>query len=103
MDITDKLILTKESEEEQLRREVKNLTGTRWVHVNMFPASITNLNLECANHPVLMERLANHPMGEWEVKLAEIANYCELVLDGQYMPEDIERKEVSVCSRYYLT
>ena len=82
--------------EESVRLEVKNLNNTngkmenRWVAVNMFPEYLIRLNLETSKHPILLSRLANHQMAEWEVKLAEIANYCEVVLDGDYMPEDIE-------------
>lgn len=85
------------------REEVKNLNNTngkmesRWVAVNLFPEALITLNRECAEHPVLMDRLANHPMIEWEVKLAEIANYCEVVLDGDYMPEDID----NICDILY--
>ena len=89
--------------DDERRREVKNLNNTngkmesRWVAVNLFPESFIALNRETAEHPVLMERLANHQMAEWEVKLAEIANYCEVVLDGDYMPEDID----NICNILY--
>lgn len=89
--------------ENSLRREVQNINATngklenRWVAVNMFPEYLIRLNVETSKHPILMERLANHLMAEWEVKLAEIANYCDVVLDGDYMPEDIE----NICNILY--
>jgi hypothetical protein len=46
---------------------------------------------EVSNHPELMKRLANHPAAEFEVKLAEIAAYCDVVLDGLYTQEDLSK------------
>jgi hypothetical protein len=64
---------------------------TNWVHLNFFPEPFTKLNLEIKHHPVLVELLAAHPPNEWEIRLAQIAQYCEVILDGQYMPEDVEK------------
>lgn len=63
-----------------------------WAHLNIFPGEIIELQREILHHhPELQERLANHPAAEWEIKLAEIAVYCEVILDGTYMPEEIQR------------
>lgn len=64
---------------------------TAWAHINIWPEELIQLNRETLNHPKLMERLANHPSGEWEIKIAEIALYCEVILDGHYLPEDMIR------------
>ena len=64
---------------------------THWAHVNIFPEELIALNREISYHPKLQELLANHQAPEWEVKLAEIANYCEMILNGDYLPEDILR------------
>lgn len=64
---------------------------THWAHINIWPDDIIQLNREIIHHPKLMERLANHPSAEWEIKLAEIAQYCEVMVDGTYLPEEIER------------
>lgn len=64
---------------------------SNWVHLNFFPEPFIQLNLEILNHPVLGLRLSNHPAAEWEIRLAEIAQYCEVVLNGRYLPEDIEK------------
>ena len=64
---------------------------THYIHLNFFPDSLQQLNAETLNHPKLMERLANHPSTEWEIKLAEICLYCEVIVDGTYMPEQIEK------------
>ena len=52
----------------------------------MFPEGYIALNKELASglHPKLVERLANHPNDEVDIKLSEIAVYCEIVLDGTY-------------------
>jgi hypothetical protein len=64
---------------------------THWAHINIWPDDLIQLNRETANHPKLMERLAQQPMAEWEIKLAVIAQYCEVIVDGTYLPEEIER------------
>ena len=68
-------------------------TGAHWTHINIWPDELIALNQELLHHPELMERLANHlrndGVNEWEVKLAEIAVYCEVILDGEYLPEAI--------------
>lgn len=63
---------------------------THWAHLNFFPDPFIQLNMEILNHPILGEMLSGHPAHEWEIRLAQIAQYCEVVLDGCYMPEDIE-------------
>lgn len=36
-----------------------------------------------------MERLAKHPAEEFEIRLAEIASYCLIAVDGEFLPEDL--------------
>ena len=59
----------------------------------LLPEGLIALNVELATglHPKLAARLANHPADEWEIKLAEIASYCAVVLDGTYSAEEIDR------------
>ena len=64
---------------------------THWAGINLFPDELINLNREIRNHPKLQERLANHPMAEWEIKLSEIAHYCDMLLHGDYFPEDLNK------------
>ena len=64
---------------------------TTWAHINIWPEELIHLNQEIANHPKLMALLANHPVAEWEIKMAEIALYCEVIVDGDYLPEDMQR------------
>lgn len=58
--------------------------------VNMFPQSYIDLQRELSNHPRLCELLCNHPPQEFELRIAEIATYCDVVLDGQYTPDDMD-------------
>jgi hypothetical protein len=62
---------------------------SHWYHLNIWPDELINLNRETVHHPKLMERLANHPSDQWEVKITEIANYCEVIVDGDYVPEQM--------------
>lgn len=62
---------------------------THWAHVNIWPDELIALNRETQNHPKLQALLANHPISEWEIKIAEIALYCEVIVNGDYMPEQM--------------
>lgn len=62
----------------------------KWKHLNIFPDEIINLQREILHrHPDLQEKLAKHGAAEWEIKLAQIAQHCEVILDGTYVEEDI--------------
>lgn len=60
-------------------------------HLEFFPESFIALNQEVSNHPELCRLLAKHPPQETEIRMAEIATYCDIVLDGYYTPEDLEK------------
>lgn len=62
---------------------------TAWAHINIFPEEFIQLNREILNHPDLQVRLANHPAGEWEIKIAEIALFCDVIVNGDYLPEEM--------------
>ena len=59
--------------------------------LEFFPESYIALSREIPNHPQLCELLAKHPPQEFEIRLAEVAAYCEVVLDGTYTQEDLEK------------
>jgi len=48
------------------------------------------LNEEVLKHPELRALLVNHPAEEFEVRLAEIAKYSGVMLDGTYDAQDID-------------
>ena len=60
-------------------------------HLEFFPESFIALNQEIGNHPELCRLLAKHPPQEMEIRMAEIAAYCDIVLDGYYTPDDLEK------------
>lgn len=64
---------------------------SHWAHLNIWPDVLIQLNRECLNHPKLMEYLGNHEADEREIKMAEICLYCEVIVDGTYTPEDMEK------------
>lgn len=63
-----------------------------WQQV-MLPEGIIALQEELATglHPKLEKLLANHPAVEWEIRLAEIASYCHVILDGTYGEQDLDQ------------
>ena len=58
---------------------------------NMFHQNRIDLDREIKHHPDLVERLKNHPADEFEMRLAETASYCDVILHGDYMPSDLDR------------
>ena len=56
-----------------------------------FPPAAIALNLEIAqNHPELARILAQYPGRPLEVKVATVAAYCNLAVDGQFDEIDLE-------------
>lgn len=55
-----------------------------------FTAVQQALNAEIVKHPALMEYLQKHPSTEFEVRLAEIARFCGVALNGSYNGKDID-------------
>ncbi len=55
-----------------------------------FSDSRIALQEEVPKHPDLMERLADQPVDEFEIRLALIAGFCNILLDGHYTQEDID-------------
>ena len=48
------------------------------------------LNAEIVKHPELMAHLRNHPSTEFEIRMAEVARFCGVLLDGMYDGKDID-------------
>ena len=57
----------------------------------MFSPVRQALNREIINHPTLMEKLRQQPTAEFEIRLASIAAYCGIALDGEYRQEEIDK------------
>ena len=60
-------------------------------YIEYFSEHLIALQEEIFNHPELCRLLANHPPQEKEARIAEIAAYCGIILNGMYMPEDIDK------------
>lgn len=59
-------------------------------HLEFFPESRIQLAQEVKKHPELMERLQNHRQEDFEIMLAEIATYCDILLHGDYTQSDLD-------------
>lgn len=55
-----------------------------------FPESLIQLNKEIAKHTKLIELLSNHPAPEWEIRLAQVCQYCGIAINGIFDAEGID-------------
>ena len=74
---------------QEAEKVVDHMTDNRILH--FFPQEYIDLQQELQHHPELCTLLANHPAEDFEIKLAEIAAYLLIVLDGDYLPEDLQK------------
>ena len=59
-------------------------------YFQIFSQRRLDLAQEVPKHPELVELLQKHPQEEFEILLAEVACYCEVMLDGDYTPADLD-------------
>lgn len=59
------------------------------MYYDMFPEELIALQEEIIEHPPLIELLQEMETTEWVVRLACVAAYCEIILDGLYSETDI--------------
>lgn len=71
----------------------------RGMKLEMFPQEYIDLNREISFHPVLMHLLAVQPVDEFEIRLAQVASYCEVMLDDTYTYEDLKGIAKVCCER----
>lgn len=78
-------ILFKPHEDNQLKYDKRGRYTLEY-----FPEGFIALQKELATglHPKLEKLLANHPADELDIRLAEIASYCQVVLEGTYTIEE---------------
>ena len=57
--------------------------------LDMFPQEFVELNKEVSLHPALMIYLAAKPQLDFYEKVAEIATYCGILVDGKYSREQL--------------
>lgn len=60
-------------------------------HLVLFSPERIALQKELVHHPELIALLQNHPADEFEIRLAEIAAYCGVLMDGNYLPHELDR------------
>jgi hypothetical protein len=70
--------------------------------VAFFPEVFFRLQDEISFHPELQILLVKHEAAEWETKMAEIAAYCGIVLDGTYTQDDFEKIAAACIERLKL-
>ena len=64
---------------------------TKVIVYQMYSEARIELVKETNRHPPLIYMLQQLPIDvTWEEQLAEIAGYCFIVVDGMYMPKDLE-------------
>ena len=61
------------------------------MYLEYYPEEYIELQKELRFHPVLLDRLQKFDQKDVELVIAEIAAYCEIVLDGIYVEADIVR------------
>lgn len=78
-------ILFKPHEDNQLKFDKRGRYTLEY-----FPEGFITLQRELATglHPKLIKLLQNHPQGEIDTIIAEIATYCQVVLNGTYTLEE---------------
>jgi hypothetical protein len=59
--------------------------------LQFFPEEFLALQQEIIHHPDLQNKLANHPSTELEVRIAEVASHCNILLDDTYDENDLKR------------
>jgi hypothetical protein len=61
------------------------------MHIEMFPEVFIELQREIQHHESLLISLLQLPKDSpMEMKLGEVAAYCDIVLDGDYTQKDVE-------------
>lgn len=59
-------------------------------HIEMFPESFIQLQLEMAHHPLLIQRIQKHVNLGMEVIFAETCHYCGIAIDATLDGEQLE-------------
>lgn len=82
------------NEEEYLQNpQYTDKTHPKYRHLEMFGENKIALAIELRDYHHELTQLirAKHGVCEWELVLAEVAAYCEIILDGTYTPEELEK------------
>jgi mannose/fructose/N-acetylgalactosamine-specific phosphotransferase system component IIB len=55
----------------------------------IFPEELIALRQEIQKHPLLLELLHDQENKDVYIQIAEIATYCNIILDGDYTQQDV--------------
>jgi hypothetical protein len=61
------------------------------MYIEMFPTERIELHREVGRHPALVEILSEQPSATFEEKLAHIATYCNVLIDGDFTQREINQ------------
>jgi len=56
----------------------------------MFPEVRIELGRETRHHPKLLELLSTYDPNEFEMQVAEIASYCDVMVHGDYLSQEVD-------------
>jgi len=59
--------------------------------LEMFSPARIALMRECRKHPALMEKLEIYKQDEWTEILGEVAAHLNIIIDGLYLPDELDR------------
>lgn len=64
-------------------------THKNYKELQFFSEERVILSMETREHPELLALLSDKDVTDFELQLAQIAAYCEVIMDGEYLPQDI--------------
>lgn len=70
-------------------------------HLVFFSPERIALQRELVQHPDLAKKLANCEHPDFETNLCEIASWFGIIVDGAYMPEELDKLAEILTKRLY--
>ena len=71
-------------------------------YLEYFTEERLELQKELMNHPEVCALISKHPPQEFELRLAEIACYCGVALDGAYSQAELDKLCEILRNRLYI-
>jgi len=71
----------------------------RKTRLEFFSEERIRLDREIQHHPELVTILENQVHKDFEVRIAEVAAYLGIILEGDYLPEDLDRLCGIMCNK----
>ncbi len=73
------------------RTTFKKPAETNFTQIEMFSLERIALTKEVKKHPKLVEKLAQQGSEEWGDMVGTIAAYCNMGMDGMYLPSQLDK------------